>query len=180
MGRGAGLGLASAYGIIKGHNGLIDVKSERGQGSIFSIYLPASDKKVVSSEKPADKVVRGKETVLVVDDEKIITDVTGELLSGLGYKVLTAASGEEAVGIYRAKRDEIDLVIMDMIMPGIGGGAAFDRIMALNPQAKVILSSGYSLTGHAKEIMDRGARAFLQKPFHLEELSQKVRDVLEM
>jgi PAS domain S-box-containing protein len=179
MGRGAGLGLASAYGIIKGHNGLIDVKSERGQGTMFSIYLPVSDKKVVSQEKPAGKTVRGKETVLIVDDEKIITDVTGEMLSELGYKVLTAPSGEEAVDIYRDNKDEIDLVIMDMIMPGIGGGEAFDRIMALNSQARVILSSGYSLTGHAKKIMSRGARAFLQKPFHLEELSQKVREVLE-
>jgi two-component system, cell cycle sensor histidine kinase and response regulator CckA len=180
MGRGAGLGLASAYGIIKGHNGLIDVLSERGQGTMFSIYLPVSDKKVESQEKPAGETMRGKETVLIVDDEKIFTDVTGEMLSGLGYKVLTVPSGEEAVDIYRAQKDEIDLVILDMIMPGIGGGGAFDRIMALNSEARVILSSGYSLTGHAKEIMSRGARAFLQKPFRLEELSRKVREVLEM
>jgi PAS domain S-box/PAS domain S-box/PAS domain S-box len=140
MGRGAGLGMASAYGIIKGHNGLIDVKSERGQGTMFSIYLPVSDKKVVSQEKPAGKMMMGKETVLIVDDEKIITDVTGEMLSGLGYKVLTVPSGEEAVDIYRAQKDEIDLVIMDMIMPGIGGGEAFDRIMALNSR-----SQGYPL-----------------------------------
>ena len=180
MGRGAGLGLASAYGIIKGHNGLIDVLSERGQGTMFSIYLPVSDKKVESQEKPAGETMRGKETVLIVDDEKIFTDVTGEMLSGLGYKVLTVPSGEEAVDIYRAQKDEIDLVILDIIMPGIGGRGAFDRIMALNSEARVILSSGYSLTGHAKEIMSRGARAFLQKPFRLEELSRKVREVLEM
>ncbi len=180
MGHGAGLGLASAYGIIKGHNGLIDVKSERGQGTMFSIYLPVSKKKVVSQDKLESKMMRGKETVLIVDDEKTITDVIGEMLSGLGYKVLIAGSGEQAVDIYGDKKDEIDLVILDMIMPGIGGGEAFDRIMALNSKARVILSSGYSLTGQAKEIMNRGVRAFLQKPFHLEDLSQKVRDVLEM
>ena len=179
-GRGAGLGLTSAYGIIKRHNVLIEVISERGQGAMFSIYLPASDKEVDSQEKPVGKTMKGKETVLIVDDEKIITDVTSEMLGELGYKVFIAATGEEAVEIYRAHKDEINLVVLDMIMPGIGGGEAFDKIMAVNSEARVILSSGYSLNGQVKEIMSRGARAFLQKPFHLEDLSKKVREVLEM
>jgi CheY-like chemotaxis protein len=180
MGRGAGLGLASSYGIIKGHKGLINVYSEKGHGTTFNIYLPASDKDVASGEKSIPKIVRGNETILIVDDEKLIADVTGEMLAGLGYKFITASSGEDAVDIYRARTGEIDLVIMDMIMPGIGGGVAFDKMKAVNPRVKVILASGYSMNGEAKDIMNRGVQSFLQKPFLIEELAQKIRNVLDL
>jgi PAS domain S-box-containing protein len=179
MGRGTGLGLASAYGIIKGHKGLINVYSEKGHGSTFNVYLPASGKKAASKEESIRLIVRGSETILIADDEKIIADVTGEMLAELGYRFITAASGEEAVDIYRARTGEIDLVIMDMIMPGIGGGAAFDEMKAINPGVKVILASGYSMNGDAKYIMKRGVKAFLQKPFLIEELAQKIRNVLD-
>jgi nitrogen-specific signal transduction histidine kinase len=179
MGRGTGLGLASAYGIIKGHKGMITVYSEKGHGTTFNIYLPASDQDEIRTERPVHKVSRGRETILVVDDEKTITDVTADMLAGLGYQALTAGSGEEAVEIYRSKSETIHLVIMDMIMPGMSGGETFDRIKAMNPGVKVILSSGYSLNGNARVIMDRGVRAFLQKPFLLGELAEKVRDVLD-
>jgi two-component system, cell cycle sensor histidine kinase and response regulator CckA len=178
MGRGTGLGLASSYGIIKGHDGLINVYSEKGHGTTFNIYLPASDKELVRQEQVAPEVLKGSETILIVDDERIIVDVTKEMLKGMGYRILTAGSGEEAIEIYRSNKDRIDLVIMDMIMPGIGGGNAFDAIFTMNPGVKVILSSGYSLNGEAKHIMQRGVRAFLQKPFHFNDLSQKVREAL--
>ncbi|MDD5170159.1 MAG: PAS domain S-box protein, partial [Syntrophales bacterium] len=178
MGRGTGLGLASAYGIIKGHGGIINVYSEKGHGSTFNIYLPASKKELIVQEQDVYELVRGQETLLIVDDEKIIREVTGAMLEGLGYHVLTANSGEEAVDVYRSSHDEIDLVIMDMIMPGIGGGGAFDAIRAINPEAKVILSSGYSMNGMAKDILERGVRAFLQKPFRLDDISRKIREVL--
>jgi len=179
MGHGSGLGLASVYGIIKGHKGVITVYSEKGHGTTFNIYLPASDKDEIRIKKPVYKVSTGQETILVVDDEKMITDVTADMLAGLGYQVLIAGSGEEAVEVYRTKSETIQLVIMDMIMPGMGGGEAFDRIKAVNPSVKVILSSGYSLDGNARIIMNRGVRAFLQKPFLLGELSDKVRSVLD-
>lgn len=178
MGRGTGLGLASTYGIFKGHGGIINVYSEKGHGTTFSIYLPASEKQAIGQEHNVPELMPGKETILLVDDEKTIRDVTGEILETLGYKVIIAGSGEEAVEIYQSKRDRIDLVIMDMIMPGIGGGKAFDRLKAVNPDVKVILSSGYSLNEKATEIMERGVRSFLQKPFRFGDLSQKIREVL--
>lgn len=179
MGHGAGLGLASVYGIVKGHGGLINVYSEKGHGATFNIYLPSTDTEAARQEHPSLKLIKGQETVLVVDDEKIVADVTCKMLANLGYQVLYAESGEEAVDIYRSKGGGIDLVLMDMIMPGIGGGVAFDSIKSLNPDVKVVISSGYSLNGEAQQIINRGARAFLQKPFIMEELSLKIRNVLE-
>jgi CheY-like chemotaxis protein len=117
-------------------------------------------------------------TILLVDDEKMVVEVTRELLESLGYRVYAAGSGQEALALYMEKRDEIDLVILDMIMPGISGGETFDRLKELNPDIRVLLSSGYSINGEAKDILDRGCNGFLQKPFHLEKLSRKVREIL--
>jgi CheY-like chemotaxis protein len=179
MGRGTGLGLASAYGIIKGHGGIINVYSEKGHGTTFSFFLPALEAEVAEHEKPGAGLIAGEETILVVDDELTILDVTKALLENLGYLVLTARSGQDAVNVYKTRSHEIDLVILDMIMPDMGGGEAFDRMKAINPAVRVILSSGYSLTDQAKSIMARGIRAFIQKPFHLDELSQRIRAALD-
>ena len=179
MGRGTGLGLASAYGIIKGHGGFINVYSEKGHGTTFSIYLPASTREAVREAPPKSAIRRGHETVLVVDDEPMILDVTREMLEGLGYRALVAQGGADALEVYRADHGRIDLVILDMIMPGMGGGELLDRMKAVNPGVRVILSSGYSINGEAKAILARGARLFLQKPFRLDDLSQKIREALE-
>ncbi|MDJ0888976.1 MAG: PAS domain S-box protein [Desulfobacterales bacterium] len=177
---GSGLGLASVYGIIKNHSGFIDVYSEKGEGSTFNIYLPASNKKI-PKEGPELKqyaVRNGEGTVLLVDDEAIILTVTQKMLERLGYQVLTARSGEEAIELYEEKREEIDLVILDMIMPGMGGGETFDRLKEIDRDVKILLSSGYSINGQAHEILKRGCRGFIQKPFDIEEFSLKVREVL--
>ncbi len=180
MGRGTGIGLASVYGIVRGHKGIITVYSEKGQGANFNIYLPASDKQAERLDaRPDAQSVQGHETILLAEDETMIAEVTTEMLRSLGYEVLNASTGEEAAEMYRQNRDRIDLVIMDMIMPGGGGGPAVDKISAINPEARIILSSGYSLNGMIKEVMDRGGiRGFIQKPFLINELSEKIREIL--
>jgi len=179
MSRGSGLGLASTYGTIKGHNGIIDVKSRKGEGTTFTIFLPASDKQIPKEKKSYEEIVSGKETVLLVDDEKIVTDVIREILENLGYSVITASGGREAIDLYRQHRAGIDLVILDMIMPQITGSEVFDELKSIDPSVKVILCSGYSLKGHASTIMNRGCRAFLQKPFNTQFLSKTIRSVLD-
>jgi PAS domain S-box-containing protein len=177
--RGTGLGLASAYGIISNHGGFINVKSQVGQGATFTIHLPASEKSVLT-EKVADSGLHhGDETILLVDDEEMVTEVGQQLLERLGYNVKTASSGRAALGIYGREKDTIDLVILDMIMPGLSGSETFDRLTALNPQVKTLLSSGYSLNGQATDILNRGCNGFIQKPFNINELSQKIREVLD-
>ena len=178
MGRGTGLGLASAYGIIKNHGGIINVHSEKGRGATFNIFLPASGKKVTKGRGSPEEIVRGSETILLVDDEDIIIDVGQELLKKIGYKVLTAKSGTAAVELYKADQDEIDMVILDMIMPVMDGGETYDRLKEINPDIKVLLSSGYSIDGQASEIMQRGCNGFIQKPFNMKDLSQTIRAIL--
>jgi two-component system, cell cycle sensor histidine kinase and response regulator CckA len=176
MGRGAGLGLASVYGIIKSHGGMINVYSEMNHGTTISFYLPASMKEAEKEKIPQTTPVTGKETILLVDDEKMILDVGCEILEMLGYHVLAANSGSDAVQIYEREKERIDLVILDMIMPGMSGGETFDCIRTINPGAAVILSSGYSISGEARKIMERGCRAFVQKPYTIGELSLKIRE----
>jgi CheY-like chemotaxis protein len=178
MGRGTGLGLSSVYGIIRNHNGHIEVKSKPGKGTTFTIFLPASDREVIPKEKKFEKMLTGSETILLVDDEIMVLDVSSRLLQKLGYDVLTAENGFEAVETYEANQNNISCIILDMIMPVQNGGETFDKLKELNPAIKVLLSSGYSLDNQAKEIMSRGCNGFIQKPFTLKELSEKVRNVL--
>jgi len=179
--KGTGLGLASAYGIIKNHGGIIDVYSEKGAGSTFNIYLPASEAVIGDQEAEIreEKIPTGHETVLFVDDEEMIIDVSKEMLKTLGYEVLTARNGREAIEVYKENRDRIDIVIMDMIMPEMGGGEAYDRLKEINPDIKVLLSSGYSINGQAKEILERGCNGFVQKPYSIKDLSRTIREVLD-
>ncbi|MFC2146613.1 ATP-binding protein [Acidobacteriota bacterium] len=179
LGRGTGLGLAAVYGIIANHDGSIRVYSEKGKGTTFIIYLPASEKEVPKEKKLPEEFFMGTETVLLVDDEDMVSEIGKRLLQRLGYKVLVAGSGKEAVEMYDKNKDKIELVILDMIMPGMGGGEVFERLKTINPGIKVLLSSGYSLNGRASQIMARGCQGFIQKPFNLKVLSKKVRSILD-
>jgi PAS domain S-box-containing protein len=179
MGRGTGLGLATAYGIVKAHGGIINVYSEKGHGTTFTIYLPASDREVAKEADVAEQPLKGRGTVLLIDDEQVILDVNRTVLEKLGYRVMAARSGPEAVELFRERKDGIDLVILDMIMPGMEGGKVFEILRDLQPRVKVILSSGYSMNHEVAAMLERGCRGFIQKPFDLGAFSRKIREVLD-
>jgi two-component system cell cycle sensor histidine kinase/response regulator CckA len=177
-GRGTGLGLASTYGIVKGHDGYIHVTSRQGHGASFSIYLPASEKTVREALRHADRLIAGTETVLFVDDEDAIREVGEELLQAMGYSVLLARDGKEAVELYEKNGDNIDIVLLDIVMPHMGGSEVYEKMKEINPNIKVLLLSGYSIDGEATDILDRGCDGFIQKPFTMKELSGKIREIM--
>jgi two-component system, cell cycle sensor histidine kinase and response regulator CckA len=179
-GRGTGLSLSSAYGIIKNHGGFINVHSEKGRGTSFTVYLPASKKSAGMEKDICEPVVKGSGTVLLVDDEQMILDVGGQMLEKLGYQILTAPNGNEALKLFELHQDHIVLVILDMIMPAMGGSEIFDKLKSMHPNVKVILSSGYAVDGQAADIMKRGCNGFIQKPFNLKQLSRKMDEILLM
>jgi PAS domain S-box-containing protein len=178
IGRGTGLGLASAYGIVKNHGGIINVYSKIDKGSAFNIFLPASTKEVKQDMLMNQKTLKGTGTILLVDDEDMIIDVCSQILASLGYMPLLARSGKEAIDVYQKNRNRIVMVILDMIMPGMGGGETYDRLKKIDPEIRVLLSSGYSIDGLAAEIIDRGCNGFIQKPFNVIQLSRKIREIL--
>jgi CheY-like chemotaxis protein len=164
---------------VRNHGGFIHVSSGKGRGTTFTISLPASEKPVVEEKKPSEEIVKEADgTILLVDDEKMILDVGALLLNQLGYTVITADNGKDAVEQLLRHRGEIDLVLLDMIMPGMSGGDTFDLLKEIDPNVKVILASGYSLEGQAQEIMERGCNGFIQKPFTVKELFRKIQDQL--
>ncbi|MGD8765431.1 MAG: PAS domain S-box protein [Desulfobacteraceae bacterium] len=178
VGKGTGLGLASAYGIIKNHNGIIRVYSEEGYGATFNIYLPASEAKETKIPEVKSDLVKGSETILLVDDEEGPIMVEELMLKELGYKVLTARSGKEAIKLYEANQDTLALVALDMIMPEMSGKETYERLKEINPNVKILLVSGYSLNQQIEDLISMGCNGFIQKPFDILQLSQKVREML--
>jgi len=179
MGRGTGLGLASAYGIIKAHGGYVDVHSELERGTTFSVYLPASDEMVPKTLEGLGRAMPGSETILLVDDEELVCEVGAQMLERMGYRVIEANRGGQALEIYKENRHKVDLVILDMVMPKMSGGETYDRLKAIDAGVEVLLSSGYSIDGQAEEIIKRGCNGFIQKPFNMNDLSQKIREILD-
>jgi PAS domain S-box-containing protein len=181
VGQGTGMGLSSAYGTVRNHGGSIKVNSQPGVGSTFTVYLPlakASSETAPAVDKPV--LLRGQARILVVDDEKLICDMTMKMLHGLGYTVTTCTSGKEALQLYRNDWKEIDLVLLDMVMPEMGGRETLTAMRKINLDIKVLLCSGYSLTGETQEIVKKGTASFIQKPFRMEKLSQKIAKALQM
>jgi PAS domain S-box-containing protein len=181
VGKGTGLGLASVYGIVKSHGGNIVCDSRPEQGATFTIYWPASDVfdrpvGVPPSEK--DEPVQGSETVLVVDDEAEIRSLTREVLQTFGYQVLTAASGEEALAVHADNAAAIDLVILDLSMPGMGGRHCLRQLMQRDPELRVLIASGYAAGGQAEEDSEVMAAGFIGKPYQIAELLTAVRTTL--
>ncbi len=178
-GRGTGLGLASAFGIITNHSGIIVVESKLGSGSTFIIYLPASDEEPEVETPPVDTITSGDETILVVDDESYILDVGQLMLQGLGYSVITAGDGQAAIDIYTELKNEIDLVILDLVMPDMGGEIVFEKIKQIRPDVKVLFASGHYIDERAQTLMQSGSSDFLQKPYNIHQLSSRIRQILD-
>jgi two-component system cell cycle sensor histidine kinase/response regulator CckA len=179
QGKGTGLGLASSYGIVKNHRGFIEVYSETGVGTTFNIYLPASTKKVVKLSERPEPPLKGKGTLLIVDDEKSVLEVTSKMLKKLGFQTLLAGSGEEALEALKANRGRIDVVILDMILPDLSGSEIYERMKEVYPRVRILLSSGYSVNEEISGLIARGADGFIQKPFSIAHLVDTIREILE-
>ncbi|MFH1153404.1 MAG: response regulator [Pseudomonadota bacterium] len=183
MGGGTGIGLATAYGIVKSHGGTFRVLSKKGEGSSFSFYLPAQESKSVCcavKAKSSETIIHGKGTVLLVDDEPGTIDVCSEMLKSLGYCVRSVKSGTEAVHILKTGEESFDLVIVDMIMPEMNGFETVAQIRTIKPGAKVLLSSGYSRQDDFETIREKGFDDFIQKPFDIAMLSEKINAVFDL
>lgn len=179
IGKGTGMGLAMVYGVVKNHNGFITVDSELGKGSIFTIYLPASEMKTEEKMEEIRTPVAGTGTILIVDDEEAIRNLLSDTLSGLGYNTIEASNGKEAINFYLSNKDTIDLVILDLIMPVMGGEETLIRLREINPDVKVLIATGYGVSETLKDILrDRGIKGFINKPFNIAEISEMIKTVL--
>lgn len=174
-GKGTGLGLAAVYGSVKDHKGAIDVYSEEGIGTVFKIYLPL-EKNTAPSEKIKEEAIeKGKGRILVIDDEAFLRKVISDLLSSLGYEVLLAEGGKKGIEIYSFEKDTINLVLLDMVMPEMNGKETFLKLKEINPDVKVIFSSGFNKEGRAEELLALGAKGIIPKPYRLNELSRIIK-----
>ncbi len=179
QGKGTGLGLASVYGAIKSHNGYIEAQSELGKGSVFSIYLPVVDEKEQVIRKKSDpRLLAGKGSILVVDDEIFLSHALKEMLSWIGYTAITFNNGSDAIDYYRNHANSVDLIILDLMMPGMGGRECVKLFKEINSQVKIIISSGYALEEERQRLFREGVIDILQKPFMSTQLSQVIHNAL--
>jgi CheY-like chemotaxis protein len=180
-GKGTGMGLAAVYGIMKTHNGGVSVQSKPGAGSLFKLYFPqTAAPKQITGNPATNLIVHTPEKcrILLVDDEADVANTIKDMLERLGYEVTVKTSGRAAIDFYLQAWPEVNLVLLDMIMPEINGSELFHMLKKINPQLKAILSSGYVLTSQIKEILQEGVLLFIQKPYTMAELAQKLQIIL--
>ncbi len=178
QGKGTGLGLSIVYGTVQEHGGEITVKSEPGAGTVFYINLPVTEEPA-ADDKYSDKLTSGSGTVLLIDDDELIRITARDLLESLGYTVLLAVNGEEGVKIFSEKKELVDLVILDMIMPVMGGRDTFEKLRAIDPAVTVLIASGFAREENMMVLKEQGISGFIQKPFRLAELAEKVHDAMK-
>ena len=181
-GKGTGLGLAMVYGIVKNHGGYITCRSTPDKGTTFKIYLPVVAQEMECKEvKCPDgaKLRGGHETIMFVDDEVYLRDLGEQILNEFGYTVLTAPDGESALEIYQGKSQQVDLIILDLIMPGMGGARCLDEILKINSQAKIIIASGYSSDQEQTESLQDKVKGFIHKPYGVDKILHVVREHLD-
>jgi signal transduction histidine kinase/CheY-like chemotaxis protein len=179
-GKGTGLGLPMVYGIVKNHHGCIQCKSEPGKGTSFKIYLPTTDDPCIGEQSPEAKpVAGGEETILLVDDEDFIRTLASEALQHFGYHIICAETGEDALKVYEEEGDRIRLVILDLVMPGMGGRQCLLKLLEKKPQPDVIIASGYSEETSEADLLKLGARRFINKPYNIQQLLNGIREVLD-
>ena len=177
--KGTGLGLATVYGIVQAHKGLVELSRTGPDGTTMRVLLPASDERAERTRtEPPPALVRGRGTVLVVDDEPLVLRVTAASLSGLGYTVLSAASGDEALRVLRAHGDDIDAVVLDMVMPGMDGRDTYVAMREVREGLPVVLVTGNAMSAKAQDLLELGVRRFIAKPYALADLSAALASVL--
>ena len=181
VGKGTGLGLASVYGVVKGHGGYIYCYSEEGKGTCFKIYFPAVEPAASAGQKKdSPDTFQGQgETILIVDDEMEILELTAEALESFNYTPLKAENAEEALNMYKADPADIDLILLDLNMPGMGGKKCLEKLLEFDPDVKVVIASGYSAHGHSGDFLNQGAMGFMEKPYQINDLATLVRKVLD-
>jgi CheY-like chemotaxis protein len=181
-GRGTGLGLSVVYGIVKSHGGSVTVDSAPGSGTTFILEFPlhpAAELHDAAKKEEARSRTRGTETLLIVEDEEMLSDLLRGSLEALGYTVITASNGDQAMSIYESLGEDIDLVISDLGLPGISGRDLFLKIRALRPDARVVIATGYLDPGTRTELLSLGAKGVIQKPYLPDEVAQAIREALK-
>jgi two-component system, cell cycle sensor histidine kinase and response regulator CckA len=179
-GKGTGLGLSGVYGTVREHKGVITVYSEPGTGTIFKIYLPQSDEVSGTGKQPENFITPGSGCILVIDDESIIRNTAQGILQAAGYDVILAEDGISGIEIYSAEMERISLVVLDMVMPKISGFETFSRLKTINPDIKVIFSSGFNNERTVQDLLNSGAKGFIQKPYLMSEFTKLIDEVIRL
>lgn len=178
-GKGTGLGLYIVHSIVNNHGGYINLYSEPLKGTQFNIYLPATSDEAMNESRQTEDI-RGSGTILVIDDEPDIRELCRDILEPLGYEVLLAVSGIDGINVFRQMKDKISLVVLDMIMPKMGGSEVFQALRNIRPEVKILLCSGYSKEGFAgiDKLLKIGMTAFVQKPFTRQSIGRAIKKIL--